>query len=74
MERGGEGVDGVYLLYLDESGNPDDAGDLFFVLAGAAVFERTTYFVSQDLDKVQATRFPGQQPVEFHVAQLREYS
>jgi hypothetical protein len=30
----------VHLLYLDESGNPDDAADGHFVLAGVSVFER----------------------------------
>ena len=34
----------VYLLYLDESGNESDPSDKFFVLGGAAVFERVTYF------------------------------
>jgi hypothetical protein len=35
----------VYLLYLDESGNPDDPSDKHFIRGGAAIYERSTYFV-----------------------------
>ena len=58
----------MYLLYLDESGNEDDPGDMHFVLGGAAVFERQTFFLSQDLDGLQAQHFPGLPPVEFHTS------
>lgn len=61
----------MYLLYLDESGNPDDASDRHFVLGGAAVFERTTYHLSQDIERIQETHFPGVQPIEFHAAHIR---
>lgn len=61
----------MYLLYLDESGNPDDASDRHFVLAGAAVFERSTYFLSQAFDQVQTKHFPGVQPIAFHTTEIR---
>jgi Protein of unknown function (DUF3800) len=61
----------VYLLYLDESGNESDPADKFFVLAGAAVFERVTFFVSQSLEAVQTKHFPGVPPVEFHASPIR---
>ncbi len=61
----------MYLLYLDESGNEDDAADRHFVLAGAAVFERQTWFLSQELDALQTKYFPGTQPLEFHASQIR---
>jgi hypothetical protein len=61
----------MYLLYLDESGNEDDPADKFFVLAGLAVFERTTYFLSQDLEKVQSGFFPGSPPIPFHASHIR---
>ena len=61
----------MYVLYLDESGNPDDANDEHFVLAGAAVYERNTYFLSQAFDEVQTKHFPGVQPIAFHATELR---
>lgn len=60
----------MYLLYLDESGNEDNAADRYFVLGGAAVFERTTYHVAQALDGIQARHFPGVQPVDFHAVEI----
>jgi hypothetical protein len=61
----------VYLLYLDESGNEDDAADRHFVLGGAAVFERNTFFLSRDIDAVQTKHFPGAQPIPFHASPIR---
>lgn len=61
----------MYLLYLDESGNPDDPSDRYFVLGGAAIFERVTYFLSAALDAIQANRLPGLQPVAFHTTDMR---
>lgn len=61
----------MYLLYLDESGNEDDPADKHFVLGGAAVFERQTFFLSQALDGVQTRHFPGLQPIEFHASAIR---
>jgi len=61
----------VYLLYLDESGNESDPADKFFVLGGAAVFERTTFFLSQSLEAVQTKHFPGVPPLEFHASPIR---
>lgn len=65
------GVVGVYILYLDESGNENDAKDRHFILAGAAVFERQTFFLSRQLDELQARHFPGIQPLEFHASHIR---
>jgi hypothetical protein len=61
----------MYLLYLDESGNEDDPNDKHFVLAGAALFERQTFFLSQELDQLQTRYFPGIQPVAFHATDIR---
>lgn len=61
----------MYLLYLDESGNEDDPKDKHFVLGGAAVFERTTFFLSQELDQIQTRHFPGIQPIPFHASNIR---
>ena len=64
----------MYILYLDESGNPDDAADAHFVLAGAAIYEKQTYFTIQALDQIQAKHFPGLPPIEFHASQIRSGS
>lgn len=61
----------MYILYLDESGNESDPADKFFVLGGAAVFERVTFFLSQSLEAVQTKHFPGVPPVEFHASPIR---
>jgi hypothetical protein len=61
----------MYFLYLDESGNESDPTDKFFVLAGAAVFERVTFFLSQSLEAVQTKHFPGLPPIEFHASPIR---
>lgn len=70
----------VYLLYVDESGDPLNPQDENFVLAGIAVFERQTYWLSQQLDALEteifgpppapeeATPFP--RPVEFHASSI----
>jgi hypothetical protein len=62
----------MYLLYLDESGNEDDPADRYFVLAGAAVFERQTYYLSQGLEQIQVKHFPGHPPIEFHASPIRK--
>ncbi len=61
----------MYLLYLDESGNENDAGDQYFVLAGVALFERQTYFLTQELDRLQEKHFPRKQPIPFHASEIR---
>lgn len=42
-----------------------------FVLAGAALFERVTYFLSSDVDAIQAKHFPGSPPIAFHASDIR---
>jgi hypothetical protein len=61
----------MYILYLDESGDEHNQQDRHFVLAGAAIFERVTYFLSRDLDALQGRYFPGEPPVDFHAAPIR---
>lgn len=61
----------MYLLYLDESGNESDPADMHFVLAGAAVFERVTFFVTGKAAQIQNRHFPESQPIPFHVAEIR---
>lgn len=61
----------MYLLYLDESANESDPADRYFVLGGAAIFERVTYHISNTFDRIQATHFPGLEPIEFHATEIR---
>lgn len=61
----------MYLLYLDESGNENDPNDRFFVLAGIALFERSTYFLTKAIEQVQDKHFPNHQPIPFHASEIR---
>ncbi len=63
----------MYILYVDESGDPTSATDQHYVLAGIAVFERQIYWLSKQLDALEVELFgapsendPIQRPVEFH--------
>ena len=49
----------MHLLYLDESGNPDDAADKHFILAGLSAFEKNTHFLSTKADGIQSKHFLG---------------
>lgn len=57
----------MHLLYLDESGHPNDPSTQFFVLAGFAVFERSTHWLESRINPI-ASRFRPQDPsaIEFH--------
>lgn len=61
----------MYLLYLDESGNESDANDQYFVLAGIALFERQTYYLSERVEAIQKRHFPNHQPITFHMTNIR---
>ena len=57
----------MYLLYLDHAGAIEDPAQKHFVLAGVSVFERQTYWISQELDSI-AARFNSADPasIELH--------
>lgn len=57
----------MHLLYLDESGHPQDPSTQFFVLAGFAVFERSTHWLESKINPI-AARFRPRDPstIEFH--------
>lgn len=61
----------MYLLYLDESGNENDPNDRYFVLGGVALFERQTFFLTQDIEAIQDKYFPNHQPISFHASEIR---
>lgn len=58
----------MYIIYLDESGTHDSQ---HFVLGGLAIFERETYFLAQELERLQQEYLPHiSQPVSFHASEL----
>ena len=60
----------LYITYLDESGTTKEARH--FVVAGICVFERQTYFLAQELDRLQSAYFPEESgQVHFHASDLR---
>ena len=61
----------MHLLYLDESGNPDDAADKHFILAGVSAFEKNTHYLSTATEGIQSTHFPGTPPIDFHAQHIR---
>ena len=57
----------MHLLYIDESGSAGDRQQKHFVLAGISIFERQSYWIASELDKI-AERINPADPmsVEFH--------
>lgn len=57
----------MYLLYIDDSGSVFNSTQNHFILAGLAVFERSTYWISKELDNI-ASRFNSIDPysIELH--------
>ena len=61
----------MYLLYVDESGDPSNAGENHFVLGGVAVFERQIYHLNEALNELQRQFFPTTtDPIEFHASDM----
>jgi hypothetical protein len=61
----------MYLLYVDESGNPHSDTDGHFVLGGLAVFERQAYYLSRDVDRLQRRLFPDHEGyLPFHASEI----
>jgi hypothetical protein len=60
----------LHILYLDESGLHAEAKT--FVLGGLSVFERETYWFTEDIEAIQRRYFPDiTTTVDFHIAKLR---
>jgi hypothetical protein len=55
------------LLYADEAGVPNDRRQVFFILTGISVFERQTFWLTNELDRI-AARFNPTDPasIELH--------
>ena len=63
----------VHILYVDESGHPDDPSQKHFVLGGVSVFERQTYWIDKKLNDIVA-RFNPEKPwdVELHGSHMHD--
>jgi hypothetical protein len=63
----------VYLLYLDESGDPNGwQSQSHCVLGGVAVFEGQIYTLSSELEHIQDKYFPDILfPIAFHATEIR---
>lgn len=57
----------MFLFYVDESGHAADPNQNFFILAGISVFERQSWWISEELDRI-AARFNPADPgsIELH--------
>ncbi len=65
----------MYLLYVDESGEPSNLNEQYFVLGAVAVYENNVYYLSKAIDEVQEKWFPAAaDPIEFHAAKIRNRS
>lgn len=65
----------MYLLYVDESGEPTNQNEQYFVLGAVAVYENNAYFLSEAFDRVQEKWFPAaNESIEFHAAKIYNHS
>lgn len=61
----------MYLLYVDEAGDPNNPNERHFVMGGVAVFERQIYYLNEAVDQVQRYYFPGaEDQIEFHASDM----
>jgi len=54
----------MYLLYVDQSGDPKNAQDQYYVLGGVALFERKVYWVNEALDDLAQNLFGPNSKIE----------
>ena len=63
----------MYILYVDESGDPNNPDDEYFFLGGVAAFERQTFHLSQDFDNLQDEFFPtSSEQIEIHAQAIND--
>lgn len=62
----------MYLLYLDDSGSPDNKNEQYFVLGGVAVPENSVRWLSHEIEKVALEFSPSgdSRDVEFHATDI----
>lgn len=63
----------MYLLYVDESGDPGPNGSRFLILGAVALFEGKWLHIERDLRLLIDRYFPtSPKPTEIHLAELRK--
>ncbi len=63
----------MYLLYVDESGDPGPSGSAFLILGAASLFEGKWLALERDLRHLIDRYFPAlPKPTEIHLAELRK--
>jgi hypothetical protein len=63
----------MHLLYIDESGHSQDATQRYFIMVGVSLFERQTFWISNELEKI-AARFDPADPssIELHGSPMKQ--
>ncbi len=62
----------MHLLYVDDSGHPDDPNQDWFVLAGVSLFERQGYWLAEGPEKIAGRFNPADSAeIELHGAAMR---
>ena len=61
----------MHLLYLDDSGSPNNQNESYFVLGGSCVFEAQVEWFSREIDKLGALyNSAAPEDVEFHASEI----
>jgi hypothetical protein len=61
----------MYIFYLDDSGSTENPQEQHLVLGGISVYERHTYWFTQELDKLAAKiDSANPQDIEFHASEI----
>jgi hypothetical protein len=61
----------MYLLYVDDSGSPDDKHSQHCVLGGFAVYETKTYWLEKAINDIVAKYVPTYPDIEVHGSPMR---
>lgn len=65
----------MYLLYVDESGEPSNQDEQYFVLGGISIYENNAFFLSEAFDRVQEKWFPkATSSIEFHSSKIYNHN
>jgi len=62
----------MHLLYVDDSGHPQDPNQDWFVLAGVSLFKRQCFWLSEGLERIAERFNPAESSsIELHGAEMR---
>lgn len=63
----------MYLLYVDQSGDPNNTNDQYYVLGGVALFERKVYWVNEAMEDLSENLFGAESNVELRAQQINAH-